>query len=175
MGLANLHVGISVSQCKSGAGIYRASRTGGYYAKVFVYSLGLQGYARKDLADAVNDHIGLMRVVDKLKCTYFARNFAERARPDELQADLPPGLVASVQVFFYNRHFIGHRHLQLNFKTLIEGLEAWEVMQKARGSTLFTGNGVTEDYTPAAAMKQWHQIKEAYLHYASGRAQLEHR
>jgi len=157
------------SECKSGTGIYRASRTGGYYAKVFVYSLGLQGCARKELADAVNDHIGLIKVIDQLKRGYFEVDVSERMEPSRLDADLPPGLVASVQVFFYNRHFIGHRHLQLNFKSLTQGLAAWDVMQKAKGPTLFTGNGVTNAYTPEAAMKQWQRVKEAYLHYASGR------
>jgi len=131
--------------------------------------LRLQGSVHKDLADAVNDHVSLMKVAAHLRHTYFEISTLQRMQPEELEAELPLGLVASVQVFFYNRHFIGHRHLQLNFKTLTEGLEAWEAMQKAKGPTLFTGNGVTDAYSPDSARQQWQSVKEAYLHYASGR------
>jgi len=164
---------------KSATGIYRSTRTGGFYAKVFLYNLGLQGHVRKELADVINDHIGLVKVAEQLRRAYFESGFGERTPPSALQANLVPGLVASVQVFFYNRHFIGHRHLQLNFKTLTEGLNAWEEMQKARGSALFSGNGVTDAYTPEAARRQWQRIKETYLQLARGRhlrrspAQLE--
>lgn len=156
-------------EMRCGTGIYRASRAGGYYAKVFVASMGLQGCTHKQLADAVSDHVALMKVVENLRHSYFELDKDHRAVPSNLQATLPPGLVTSVQVFFYNRHFIGHRHLQLNFKTLTEGLEAWEAMQKAKGPTLFTGNGVTDAYSPDSARQQWQSVKEAYLHYASGR------
>lgn len=157
------------SEGRNLTGIYRASRTGGYYAKVFLYSLGLQAHARKELADAVNDHIALMKVVEFLRYAYFESNITDRSEPVKMEADLPPGLVASFQVYFYNRHFIGNHHLQLNFKTLTEGLDAWEEMQKAKGTPLFRGNGVTEAYSPEAAMKQWHRVKDAYLQFASGR------
>lgn len=162
---------------KYGAGIYHSTRTGGYYAKVFVYSLGLQGHIRKELTDVLNDHVCLMKVAEQLRHFWFDLDVAGRMQVDKLQSHLPAGLLASVQVFFYNRHFIGHRHLQLNFKTLAGGLQAWEVMQEARGTTLFAGNGVTDAYSPEAAMKQWQRVKEAYLQFASGRrssrAQLE--
>jgi len=110
-----------------------------------------------------------MKVANQLRTAYFAPSVAERTQPSKLQADLTPGLVASVQVYFYNRHFIGHRHLQLNFKTLTKGLQAWEVMQAAKGVAMFTGNGVTDAYSPEAASQQWQRIKEAYLCFASGR------
>jgi len=155
------------SETRSGTGIYRASRIGGYYAKVFVCSLGLQGHARLELEDVVNDHVALTKVADQLKRQYFLPDDTNRRCPEQLQDELPPGLVASVQVFFYNRHFIGHHHLQLNFKSLPEGLEAWDAMQTAKGPTLFIGNGVTDAYSPEAAMQQWLRVKEAYLRYAS--------
>jgi hypothetical protein len=148
-----------------GTGIYRCTRKDGYYAKVFAHSIALQGFARKDLAEAINDNIGLTKIINHLRSTYFCVGAERRIAPssESSGSGLPLDLVASFQVFFYCRHFIGHRHLQLNFKTLHEGLAAWEAMQKARGSILFSGQGVTDAYTPCAALDQWRRIKDVYL------------
>jgi len=150
---------------RSPTGVYRASRTGGHYAKVFVSGLGFQGHIRQNHGDAINDHAGLMKVAD-----YLRRSFLETSmplQPSELEVGLPPGLVASVQVYFYNRHFLGHRHLQLNFKTLAEGLEAWGELQKARESARPVADSAE------LALKQWQRVREAYLKFAGRRTCIE--
>lgn len=157
----------NASSSTRATGVYRVSREGGHYAKVFVSGLGLQGYIRKDHVDAIYDHAGLTKVAEHLR-----RSFLETSSPvqsSELQASLPPGLVASVQVYFYNRHFLGHRHLQLNFRSLVEGLEAWGELQRARGLARLASDGEPVISSAEAAMKQWQRVKETYLRFAVGR------
>jgi len=112
------------SKIRDSTGVYRASRAGGFYAKVFFSGLGLQGHVRKEREDAVHDHAGLTKVADHLGQLGLDSSVIGSEQASQLDGVFPAGLVASVQVYFYNRQFLGHRHLQLNFKTLAEGLEA---------------------------------------------------
>lgn len=164
------------SDTRKRAGVHRVARTGRYYARVFVQGFGLQSHARKELTDAIEDNADLMELACKLKLEYFNSQASDRSPPWKLQAALPAGLVASVQLIVYNRHFIGNRPLQLNFKTLTDGLDAWAELQEAKGTTLFRGNGITAAYSPQAAKDQWQRMKSVYLKFAScrhgSRAQL---
>jgi hypothetical protein len=169
-------IGSEPLEHKSGSGVYRVfTGSGGYFARVFVQSLGLQAHVRKDLAMALSDHAALMKVVEQIKqhmdvslqtgSTACDRSFIVALAGKVMVCPI----LASVQVLVSCRHFLGHRQLQLTFKTLAEGLDAWHQVRIAHGPALFSGNGVTEDYSVEAALEQWQRVQQAYLQLAESR------
>eukprot|EP00930_Biecheleria_cincta_P021207 TRINITY_DN15779_c0_g1_i1.p1 TRINITY_DN15779_c0_g1~~TRINITY_DN15779_c0_g1_i1.p1 ORF type:complete len:347 (-),score=75.34 TRINITY_DN15779_c0_g1_i1:114-1154(-) len=161
--------GIHKSAC--GGKIY------GYYAKAGICNLTFCTRIQRDLADAVRDHIVLMRVLEQIRFASTEKDFPSRVQDSVATVMQEEGLEVatffrSFTVIFSAQHWIG-RSLSVHCNNLASAILAWQKFQSVKGVQLFKGSHITKYYTPEKAKKQWMQAKSTFidLQTLSGNAQ----
>lgn len=153
------HHGIHKSAC--GGKVY------GYYAKAGICNLTFCTRIHRDLADAVRDHIVLMRVIEQIRFASTAKYFSSRVQDAVTTVLQEEGLevaafLRSFTVIFSAQHWIG-RSLSVHCNNLGSALLAWQKFQNVKGVQLFKGSHTTKHYTPEEAKKQWMQAKATFI------------
>jgi len=150
--------------CKSADG----GKVYGYFAKVNFNNVIFTTRIHKQLADAVTDHIIMMRTVEHIRCDENAdKTFVPKVRfavaavlADEAIAERD--FLRSVAVTFSAHHWIG-RGLAMHFGELGWALEAWERLNHAQGPRLFAAGHPTVAYTPQRSERQWSHLKQVFV------------
>jgi len=149
--------------CKSvdGARLY------GYYAKAGIRNLVFWAPIRRELADAIRDHIVLVRILERIRGEVACKDFPAVARAAVGSVLTEEGLdegsfLRNVSVTFSAYHWVG-RELSVHSRHLHLALAAWETLEIARGARLFRGPSITAAYTPQRAAEQWSRLREAFV------------
>lgn len=158
-------------------GIYKSACGGkvyGYYAKAGIFNLTFCTRIQRDLANAVRDHIVLMRVLELIRFSAsIESHFPSRVQNSVTTALLEEGLdvatfFRSFTVIFSAQFWIG-RSLSVHCNNLSSALLAWQKFQDVKGVQLFKGSHTTKHYTPEKAKKQWMEVKATFIDLQSKR------
>jgi len=139
----------------------------GYYATATVQNLVFVGRIRRDLAEAVQDHILLMQIVATIRRSRCEADFIPRVQSavaavlteENLAAE---DLLRAVKVHFPAYHWIG-KALWVHRKTLDGALDAWCRFRAARGPSLWIGRRPAPTYSDGAMQEQWTRVRACYL------------
>lgn len=161
-----------IVSCKSSSG----DRVIGYYATVAFNSLGLEAKVRKGLADALRDHITLVKIVEGSRGSDDSRDFPTALRASIGQVLQQEGLAMcdllhAFTVSISAHHWTG-RTLKIRSVDLETALVAWRRFDGIKRTALFAGCSIGSEYTPQRAQVRWKQIRETYIdmQLATGRA-----
>jgi len=140
----------------------------GYYAKASIRNLVFCTRIQRDLANAIRDHIVLLKILEYAHRENTAgRDFPAAVRSAVASALFEEGLhegafLRSVGVSVSAYPWIG-RGLYVHCQQLDRGLAAWARMEEAKGVPLFKGNCISSAFTLQRLQEQWRRIREAFV------------
>jgi len=148
--------------CKSSAG----GQMYGYYAKVGFENLIFWGWIHRELGEALQDHIILLKLLDKIRCSkdigFVSKIHSAVASVLAEEGLSESNVLRSVTVRFSAQHWIGSG-LSIHFSHLDKALDAWQKLAVARGVPLFRGGHTTAAYTPERAAQQWQRLRQVFV------------